>query len=449
MEQQRKELLEERGEISREIKALAATIGDERAEFDENDQAKWDKLNSRFDSIDAEVRRLDQIARADDVARRSATPANGPRPTTVDNGSDVAETRGASDGREVTDRDQALAFQAWARVNAGLEVREDHRAALDLCGVRDGSRDFEFRLGADANRSRVEKRAQSSILGSAGGYLVPEGFIPRVEVALAAFGGVRRNAEVIRTSSGNDLPWPTCDDTSNTGELVGENTAVTEQDVTIGIKVLRAYKFSSKMIRFPVELLEDSEIDLVGFLADRLGERIGRITNTEFTNGSGASRPEGIVTAAPTGVTAAGATTFTSGELIDLIHSVDPAYRQFGANVGWMMSDGVLSMVRQLTDGDGRYLWSPDVAGMSPDGGRLLGYPIHVNQDMVAVPASTEKSVLFGDFAAYKVREVRGIRFRRLVERYADLDQEAVLGFLRTDGMLLDAGTGPIKALLH
>ena len=49
---------------------------------------------------------------------------------------------------------------------------------------------------------------------------------------------------------------------------------------------------------------------------------------------------EGIVTNSAAGVTAASATAVTADEIIDLVHSVDPAYRV--GNAAFMMNDSIL-----------------------------------------------------------------------------------------------------------
>jgi HK97 family phage major capsid protein len=59
--------------------------------------------------------------------------------------------------------------------------------------------------------------------------------------------------------------------------------------------------------------------------------------------------------------------------------------------------------------------------------------------------AADAKSVLFGDFSKFVIRDVRGFTLVRLDERYADYHQVGFLAFLRTDSDLLDAGTHPIK----
>ena len=60
-----------------------------------------------------------------------------------------------------------------------------------------------------------------------------------------------------------------------------------------------------------------------------------------------------------------------------------------------------------------------------------------------------KKSVLFGDFSKYYIRDVMDITLVRLDEVYAEYGQVAFLAFSRHDGVLLDAGTNPIKALQH
>src|SRR5690606_11276142 len=137
-------------------------------------------------------------------------------------------------------------------------------------------------------------------------------------------GGIVRRIE---TATGNAIPWPTLDDTSNKGSLLTENTQVNPQDLTFNTKTLNAYKYSSDLILVSNELLQDSALDVESIIRMALAERIGRILNEHFTTADGSSKPHGIVTASSLGVTAASQSAITADELIDLEHSVDPAYR--------------------------------------------------------------------------------------------------------------------------
>ena len=80
---------------------------------------------------------------------------------------------------------------------------------------------------------------------------------------------------------------PTTNDTANVGAIVGEGATTSAQDATFAQLVLDGWKYSSKAILVSVELLQDSAINLPAFIGNALGTRIGRISNTHFTTGTG------------------------------------------------------------------------------------------------------------------------------------------------------------------
>jgi HK97 family phage major capsid protein len=112
-----------------------------------------------------------------------------------------------------------------------------------------------------------------------------------------------------------------------------------------------------------------------------------------------------------------------------------------------MLHDTICRDLRLLKDGNGRYLWVDSVQQGKPD--TILGYPVTTNNDMASTTASGTKSVLFGTLSKYMIRDVGTVRVKRLVERYADNDQEAFVAFMRFDGNLMDAGVAPVKVLTH
>jgi HK97 family phage major capsid protein len=195
--------------------------------------------------------------------------------------------------------------------------------------------------------------------------------------------------------------------------------------------------YTSKLVLVSYQLLNDSAIDVDGTLRSLLAERIGRIWNTHFTTGTGTSQPTGIVTGATTGVTGTTGQTLTViyDNLVDLIHSIDPSYRN--ANCKFMVADATLAAVRKLKDTQGHPLWQPSVQAGTPD--TLLSYPVVINQDM-PVMAANAKSILFGDIrSAYVARIVNDVQIVRLNERYADFLQVGFFGFARADGTVQNA----------
>jgi HK97 family phage major capsid protein len=280
---------------------------------------------------------------------------------------------------------------------------------------------------------------------TAGGYLVPPGYRDEFIVQMKNYGRVQDVATVIYTDSGQPLQWPTMNDTTNVGRLLAENTQMSETDVVIGTATLGAYVYSSDLTRVSLQLANDSAFSTKDFVQRAHAERIGRIVNQHFTTGTGTSQPQGIVTGATSGKTAAGVATFTADELIDLQHSVDPAYRNERSQ--FMLSDTALAIARKLKDSQNRYLFQPGgpagTAAGVPD--TIAGSPYVVNNDM-AVPATGVKSVLYGDFqAGYVIRIVQDIQVIVFTERYLDFLQVGHSSFMRADGKTQN--TSAYKAL--
>jgi len=290
-----------------------------------------------------------------------------------------------------------------------------------------------------------EARALAAGVDASGGFTVPDQMVASIESAMAAYSGVRKTrATILRTAGGNDIPMPTSDDTSNSGELLGENVAAGSQDIAFGSKMLRAYMFSSKLVKVSVQFLQDTGVAGVeAWIADKLGERIGRSFGAYMITGTGNNQPEGLAAGSTLGRTAAAAAAISYVDLVELEHSVDPVYRQ---NAEFLLSDGALKVIKQLTDGNDRPLWLPGIATKEPD--TILGYKFAVDANM-PTPASGAKSVYFGQFSKFIIRDVSQMMMLRLNERYAEYLQVAFLGFSRHDSIVIDAGTHPIRHLVH
>lgn len=311
-----------------------------------------------------------------------------------------------------------------------------------------GAQSLEPEQRAMLVRSSVgseESRALSAGTNSAGGFLVPEGFYAEITKRMAIWGPMLDGdiTRVIRTDSGNPLPFPTVDDTANTGESKAENAAAAEQDVAFGQAVMNAYMHDSGIVRISYELLQDNGFDIDALLNELFAERIGRRGNDKLTVGTGTNESQGIVVGSSSGKTAASANAVTMDELIDLQHSVDAAYRA-SPSCRWMFNDITLSVARKLKDGQGNYLWQPaDARTGSPE--TLLGNSFSVNQAMPAMATGT-KPVVFGDFSKYIVRQVKDLSVIRMNERFADHLQVGFLAYNRVDGRLID--TNAVKHLV-
>ena len=277
---------------------------------------------------------------------------------------------------------------------------------------------------------------------SAGGYTIPEGWTGELDWAKQCIGEVESVARVFSTATGNILPIPKVNDTATDAALQTEGSATTVADMTFGNTDLSAYTYST-LVKVSKQLLQDEEVNLIGYLTELLGQRIARATNAALTTGDGSSKPNGIITAATVGKTAASATAITHEELIDLYYSVDPAYRM-GNSCYYMMNDAVHSAVRKLglTAAEN---FNP--ISFSEDGTMfILGKEVKINQDMASAITTGQKTILFGDFSGYAVRVAGGINVLRMDERYADELNVGFIAYKRVDGDLISAGA-PLKVL--
>jgi HK97 family phage major capsid protein len=353
------------------------------------------------------------------------------------------ENRIAQLAGETSEGQHAIALAAATRPG-GAQTEETTALRAMLSGGLSALSDDQRR----SMRARVSpdiRAAMSTTTGSEGGYTVAPEFSTTLIQAMKAAFAVRSVATQFQTATGAQLPFPTADSTSEEGEIVGQNAPVTKQETSFGIASLDVYKYSSKSIALPFELIQDSFFNIESYIQNLLQLRLGRIQNRHHTLGTGTGQPRGLVPAAGAGkVGATGQTvTITYDDLVDLEHSVDPYYRPAGK---WMMNDDTLRILRKVKDPQGRPIFVPGYetgnAGGAPD--RLLGREIVINQHM-PVMAANAKSVLFGDFSKYMVRDVMDFTLFRMTDsKYTENGQVGFLAFCRSGANLIDVG-GAVK----
>ncbi len=411
------QLREKRANVWEQMKEVMATAEREGRDLSAEERQKYDAAEGELDTLGADLDRAEKHeAREREMSRVDRT------------GVVPDQRRGGQDD----DGDSGTAYR-----KAFLNYVRSGIAEMSGDEVR------TLRTGWVEN---PEARALGTGTQAAGGFTVPPEFFNRIIEQVQFVAPMRQFAQVIVTDTGANLPWLTANETAVEGRIIGENTAVVETDTTFGQATIGAYTYSSDMTRVPFQLLQDTGIDLEGYLARLLGNRVGRVQNRHFTVGTGTGQPEGIVTGSQVAkVGAAGqVTTVTYDDLVDVSDSIDPALAGAG-NLRWMLSQSVRKTVRKLKDGQGRPLWEPSVQVGVPD--TLLGYGIVLNNHVPA-PAASAKSILFGDFVeGYLVRDVRGFAVQRLNERYAEFGQVAFLGFARADGRVQN--TAAVKAYQH
>jgi len=377
------------------------------------ERTNWDAADAEITTVSEDIERLERMANLESVDYGQARQGTG---------ADAPASAPDTDEARAEAYDQA--FGRWIR------------GGMDYCTS-------EQRQLMASNAAVGEQRAYQGITTpSLGGYLVPAGFRNTMTETLKAFGGLINFANVIQTETGNPLSWPTNDDTGNIGAILNENTQITEQEATFGTKAVGAYTYTSKLVRVSLQLLQDNVFDLDNWLPRKLGERIGRAVANDLVNGTGVGQPTGALPTSVNGATVSAANfiDYDGGAgghlgynaLVDLEHSIDPAYRALG-DTRYLFSDSTLKILRKYVDTPLRPIWNPVPVMGQP--ATINGQPYSIDQAMPAA-TGTNKPILFGNFnAGFLVRQALDVQAVRLTERYADFLQVGYFGFMRIDSV--------------
>ena len=381
---------EERGRVWEEAKSLLDTAASESRDLTAEESEKYDRLNAELD-------------------QRAA----------------VIESMKADLERE--------ARAAEMRLPEPAERPERAQSDADL---------IRALVAGDVRRVNFERRDLVTNVATDGPELVPQGFYDVLQRKLEYAGPMTMEdaVTVLRTESGNDIKVPV-ESSRSAATATAEAAVFAETDPQFTTLTLRAHKFGA-LVQVSAELLNESGVDLVGYLSDQFAVAIGTAVNYALTLGTGTVEPAGIIPGSGLGKTGGTGVTgaFTFTDLVDLAHSVDSAYAR-RPKAGWMMNRATLGKVRSLQDTAGNFIYAVNAQG--PD--TLLGYSIYENPDIASV-GTAAKSVLFGDLGAFHTRIVgTGIEVARSDDYAFANDLITFRAAIRLDGALGGGGSDAVK----
>lgn len=403
------ELKEQRQRVYADMKDIRSTLAPDGKFVDATQETRYQAADAEFERLSAAIKQAEQAEAREkqmleeEYQARQRTPQN-------------TTTTATPEGRSMTYED--VFWRYMTRGQHGQVSQEDMRM-LETRGTS----------------------TQVTTTNSLGGFLVPQSFSNTLEDKMKWYGGMLAACQLYPDAMGGTLRWPTGDDTANTGNIATTQASQRSvSDITFGQVTFGDYTFDSNIVKVSRELVQDERVGLLQtVIMDNLSSRLGRKVNTALTTGTGTNEPYGLETVANTaGKTAASSTAFTKGEIVDLIHSIDKAYRS-GPKVGFMMNDLVLAASRKLDIGntDTVQIFYPALASGEPD--RLYGYPIFVNNDLQSALTTGKKLIYFGDFSQYVIRQIKDVSLERNDHLYWDSLTVGFMGWLRLDANLISA----------
>ena len=274
---------------------------------------------------------------------------------------------------------------------------------------------------------------RAALTPSSTGSPVPTSFYQKVIELARLTGPMLQTSTVLNTASGEPLQIPSLGSYSAATVKAPGASIDDAAPVFNSFTTLSAYKYSG-LISVARELMEDSGVDLMSFIATEVGNALGYAVSSALTVGTGTVQPTGVVTAAGSGITGAtgGTGAFTADNIFDLIYSLDGALRQKNT-FGLQMNAKSIAAVRKLKDSYGRYLFDPALSAEKRD--LIGGYQVFENPAM-ADPGLGAKSIIAGDLSAYYVRSVGGVRLDRSDDYAFGSDLTTFRFTFRVDGNL-------------
>ncbi|MGJ0336331.1 phage major capsid protein [Aliarcobacter cryaerophilus] len=337
-------------------------------------------------------------------------------------------------GETMSDTDKATFEDAKNRVKA---IDEDITRIEELRSLQTANA-ISVNTNDDVEEFRSflkgqEVRSQTVGTNTAGGYTVGASVANRLIEAIRNNNGMIESASTITTAKGDDLNYPTLDDTdaANDAVIKAETDARRSgPDLVFGSIPLKSFTYDSGIIKISNELVQDSAVNIEQVVINALSKRIQRKLQKDFTTGSGTTAPAGLLTSTLLGKKTATANGIVADELLELQFSVESEY---AVNGKYMMNSKTLLAISKLKDGQGNYLLSNAVDGISKT---LFGKQIVINDNMPDIAAES-KPVVFGDLSQYLIRNVKGINVFKFNEKYQDTNEIGFKASARFDGVLL------------
>lgn len=171
--------------------------------------------------------------------------------------------------------------------------------------------------------------------------------------------------------------------------------------------------------------------NVTDFIINQMAEEIAVWIEGQLLVGTGSSAATGATTTTNS-LTAAASAAVTADELIQLQAKVKQAYQ---GNACWTMHPDTFAAIKQLKDGNNRYLLQDDVTAAFPY--RLLGKPVYLSDNMPTMAASA-KAILYGEYSGLSVNFRENISIQVLREHYATQHAIGVVSWFEFDSKVTD-----------
>jgi len=325
----------------------------------------------------------------------------------------------SAEGRALTGEEEATYQEMTNVINRANEVIEmEQREAKVAEAMQSATVDFAGASALNGDAEILRKMAAGeirghefrAITGSSTGAPVPTSFYEEIVKVARLVNPLLEYATVINTAGGENLQIPS-QATFSTATIVGQGVSIGTSEPTFNaFTTLGAYKFSA-LAQLSRELIADSGVNIVAFLAEQFGNAFGYAIADKIVNGTGTVENTGFLAVAGTGVTGSTGVSgaFTADNVIDLIYSLDGSLRN-RPSFAMLANSTSIAALRKLKDTAGNYVFQ---VGDSKDRRDLvLGVPVIETPAMPSAGTGVN-SLAVGDLKSLYIRNAGGLQIDR------------------------------------
>lgn len=232
-----------------------------------------------------------------------------------------------------------------------------------------------------------------------------------------------------------EIPYyPAYDSNSGTTPQITVAYATEFEDLTSSTGNFTSIELSGflagALTKIGKSLINNTDIDVVGFIVKRMAYDIARFLEHELLIGT-VGKATGLSTA--TNVTTLDSSSIITAD--DLVTFQGTIKDVFQDKAIWIMSPKTRDALRLLKDDVGRYLLNDDIT--SPFGKVLLGKPVYVSDNMPDIDGGA-KVIYYGDMTGLATKFTEEVHIEVLRELYAAQHAIGVVGWVEFDAKVQD-----------
>lgn len=276
------------------------------------------------------------------------------------------------------------------------------------------------------NGSTAETRANWTVGDN--GAVIPETIANRIIDRVHEIAPIVAMATSFRSKG--DLIFPVYDDTTEiTAAYATEFTPLSSTSAKFTSATLGGNLFGA-LTKVSRSLVNNSAVDIVGFVIDKLAYAMADFLRGEVLAGTGATGHfTGLLSSSNT--VAAGATLVTD----DILNAYFAIPQALQSGAVWLMNRRTLLDLKKLKTDTKEYILQMDLT--APMGYSILGKPVYIDEKMPDVAAGA-KPIVYGDLSGVYMNSHEDIAIQPLLEKYADEHAVGYVAWAEMDSKVIE-----------